>query len=196
MRFVKAFQNSSLKCWFYDEKKLLIFVLKKTDYKPTASTDGVSFNGYDDALGFDACESWHDSELIVGDFCSRLDRGEVMAAVMNKGVLACYAWLNPDQSSSYFPLVQQEFTFPENSAALYNVYTHIHYRGKGYYKRVINGIVSWAFSNKQIDHIVTAIEESNTVAIRVNHQIGFRQVARLSYVKRLGRVRKACSLLI
>ena len=29
MRFVKAFQNSSLKCWFYDEKKLLIFVLKK-----------------------------------------------------------------------------------------------------------------------------------------------------------------------
>jgi len=188
MRFIGAIKRSPLVCWFYDKRRLLIFVLKKTDYTPTAPSDGVSFNGYGDVLNFDACEPWHDSKSIVRDFCSRLDRGEVMAAINDEGVLASYGWLNPNQSSAYFPLVKQEFTFPAKSSAIYNVYTHIGYRGKGYYKRVLNGIVEWCFKNTDSQHVVTAIEESNKVAIKANLQMGFREVACLSYVRKLGRV--------
>ena len=190
-RLIQAFLDVRLSRWVYENKELIVLVLERSKYKATAQVDNVEINNKEALLQFDECEPWHQKEAMVQEFTDRLKMGETVATIIVEDCLACYAWLNPKQSEAYFPLVHQTFRFPDNSAAIYNVYTHISHRGRGLYKEVLNGIVSWTFLSTTRNCIVTAIEPGNEVALKVNKAMGFEPVAHLIFNRNLGRIFKA-----
>lgn len=187
-RVIRAIQNSRLSKWCYERQELIILELDQAGYQQSAPVDGVLFNDLDAVDKFTPCESWHDKLSMQAEFKHRIDRNEVMAGWVEDDCLACYAWLNPKQSEAYFPLVRQNYIFPPNSGAIYNVYTHTGYRGRGLYKRVLNAVVERAFEHVGNEKIITAIEHDNHVALSVNRAMGFKPVYSLGYRCNFGRV--------
>ena len=189
-RLFRALLNSKCSRWVYEKHELHLLVLTKGDYYSTAASDEVEINNRKAIGKFNECEPWHNRAKIIEIFEKRLDEGQIVATIVKANCLACYAWLNPKQISGYFPLVRQEYTFPDNSYALYNVYTHTSFRERGLYKKVLNGIVSWAVNEDEKVTLITAIETNNLVALKVNKKMGFSEVAILSYRRVFGRVTK------
>lgn len=185
-KVLRKVRHNPLTHWVYQSESLVLLSCVRQDYRASAKVTQVQFNDEQQLDCFQAGESWHQAEKIRAEFKQRLARGEKAATLCEAGCLASFAWLNPGQESAFFPLVKQQVRFPENSGAIYHVYTHPAYRGRGYYKQVLNGIVSWSFAHTQLSQLVTAIESDNQIAIKANLQIGFKPFRRLFYRKLFG----------
>jgi RimJ/RimL family protein N-acetyltransferase len=127
-------------------------------------------------------------EALVAEARRRLSQGEHAFTVAEDGVLAHYHWLQLDRQTIFFPEIDASYTVPPGSAISYGAYTEPRLRGRGLHRLSARECVQTAFA-LGAKQIFSGVLETNVPSRRAVEGAGYRPVARLVCVRRLGRRR-------
>jgi RimJ/RimL family protein N-acetyltransferase len=125
---------------------------------------------------------------IVAEASRRLAEGQHSFTVVAEGVLAHYHWLQLGGHEITFPEIGASYPVPPGSAISYGAYTEPRFRGRGLHRLSAHETVEMAFT-LGAGQIYSAVFETNIPSRRAIEAAGYRPVARLVCVRRLGRRR-------
>jgi RimJ/RimL family protein N-acetyltransferase len=125
---------------------------------------------------------------IVAEARRRLADGEHSFTVVEEGILAHYHWLQLGRPEITFPEVGARYAVPPQSAISYGAYTEPRLRGRGLHRLSARETVHTAFA-LGAGQIFSGVIETNRASRRAVEGAGYRPVARIVCVRRLGRRR-------
>jgi RimJ/RimL family protein N-acetyltransferase len=125
-------------------------------------------------------------EAIVAEARRRLAEGQHSFTVIAEGVLAHYHWLQLGEQEISFPEIGASYPVPAGSAISYGAYTEPRFRGRGLHRLSARETVDMAFT-LGAGQIYSAVLETNIPSRRSIEGAGYRPVARLVCIRRLGR---------
>lgn len=189
-RLYRKIANSSGIRWLYSERYLLLHAIQ-AERVNIEKINEFNVNTIDDLAGFEQTERWLTRESFLTEAKRRIEEdGMLLYTVVAHGVLVHYAWLVPRQSRSWFPYVQQYYDYPENTAVLFNAYTHPAARGTGLHSRSMMRRVRDGATQPGARWIYTAIESHNRISRATAARCGLECVDVLYERTRFGRVQR------
>jgi CelD/BcsL family acetyltransferase involved in cellulose biosynthesis/GNAT superfamily N-acetyltransferase len=135
--------------------------------------DGIVCNRIGHLLQFAQTEPWLSRQSFLARALKRLENGERIYTIAEDGLLLHYGWLCDRQKESFFTEVEAGFTFPDNSAVLYDYYTHPAARGQGYYQRSIARMIADASAVPGTEWIYISVLADNGASRHVIEKLGF-----------------------
>lgn len=150
-----------------------------------ASDVRVSFNAISDLLCFDPIESWQSRDAFLSSALSRLENGESVYTICINNCLAHYGWMIRGHTKSYSTEVQQSINLPPQSVALYDYYTHPHFRGRGLYRATIGHMLHEAFNDAGAQYAYISVLADNLPSRHVIESLGFEHQGSLYWKRKL-----------
>lgn len=140
-------------------------------------------------LLFKQSEPWRTRKDFLEVSLRRLENGEHVYTIADRGILLHYGWLIDSQAKSFFSEVQSEYEYPEEGAVLYDFYTHPKTRGKGLYQHTLTYILNDLMSpcldspgaySGGVRHfppvVYISVRSDNVASRRVIEKLGFEYI--------------------
>lgn len=141
-------------------------------------------------LAFEPGESWQSRDGFLSTALERIEHGVSAFTVSIDGRLAHSGWLAANQVSSHMTEVGQTMSFPPNSAALFDFYSHPDFRGAGLYRATIGHMLKAAFSAETTDYAYISVLADNRPSRHVIESMGFAYQGSYFWESRFGAERK------
>ncbi|MBI2381172.1 MAG: GNAT family N-acetyltransferase [Gammaproteobacteria bacterium] len=130
-------------------------------------------------------ERWLDTPTFLHSAHARLNGGEWVYTYAEAGELLAWFWVVPEQTRAYFPSVDQEYRFPLDSYAFYEVYVCPNARGRGLYTAGMRQLLAEMRELGRVRHVYCAVHADNAVPHKVMRALGFHAEACLNFRRRL-----------
>jgi len=158
--------------------------------EPPASSGvpAFRFDAGEDFLSYTGSDRWVSREMMVHEVARRLATGEHCVTLIEEGILVHWGWIQLGLKEIHMREVDFVYPLPPGSATTYGVYTEPPFRGRGLHRRGAAVRACWAFE-LGAERIFTHVFEGNVPSRRAKEAAGYRPVARIVCVRRLGRRR-------
>lgn len=150
----------------------------------------VRHNEIPHLLTFEPGESWQSRDAFLGTALARIEQGNSAFTVSVDGRLAHSGWMGTNQTSSHMTEVRQTMSFPANSVALFDFYSHPDFRGSGLYRATIGHMLKAAFSAEQTEYAYISVLADNGPSRHVIESMGFAYQGSYFWESRFGTERK------
>lgn len=141
-------------------------------------------------LAFEPGESWQSRDAFLSSALARIEQGVSAFTVSVDGRLAHSGWLGTNQSTSHMTEVRQTMSFPPNSVALYDFYSHPDFRGAGLYRATIGHMLKAAFDAGDTEYAYISVLANNGPSRHVIESMGFAYQGSYFWESRFGTERK------
>lgn len=141
-------------------------------------------------LAFEPSESWQSRDAFLSNALARIEQGGSAFTVGVDGRLAHSGWMGINQSTSHMTEVGQTMSFPPNSVALYDFYSHPDFRGGGLYRATIGHMLKTAFIEEDIEYAYISVLADNGPSRHVIESMGFAYQESYFWESRFGAERK------
>ncbi len=189
-RLYRRILNSGSVRWLYSDRYLLLHAIE-AERVDIGEINEFNVNAIDDLARFEQTERWLTPDAFVTEAKRRIEQdGMFLYTVVQHDVLVHYAWLVPRQTRSWFPYVRQYYEYPENTAVLFNAYTHPAARGTGLHGRSVMRRIRDGAAQPGARWIYTAIESHNRISRATAARCGLECVDVLYERVRFGRVQR------
>ncbi len=141
--------------------------------KRIASEGKVKKDELSHLLKFKSTESWQNRQSFASKALERFENGEHCFTIASEDCLLHYGWMLKKQRVSFVSEVQQSYQFPENSAVLYDFYTHSKSRGMGFYQATIKQMLADVCKLPSVEYIYISVEADNQPSRHVIEKLGF-----------------------
>ena len=177
-------------------RKVRHWVKKDTELRvyamPASEVQGISEqrmarDRLGDLLEFVPNESYQNMQGFLSESLRRLENGNHLYSYVESGQLLHCGWLIERQKVSRFTEVEQEFAYPDNSAVLFDFYTHPAARGRGLYQSALRQMLVDVAAIPGTAYIFISVRADNGPGRHVIEKIGFRHYARVREEVRFGR---------
>jgi CelD/BcsL family acetyltransferase involved in cellulose biosynthesis/GNAT superfamily N-acetyltransferase len=183
----KLFKRAKTILW--EDREFRIYYYDAASARRLEPVAGFARDRIHDLLCFEPSESWQSRQGFLAKCESRLASGNHVYTRVEDGRLVHFGWLVDDQSQSFFPEVEQLFTYPENTAALYDYYTVPQARGRGLYQQCIRTMLRDAATGSA-KRVAISVLADNVASRHVIEKLGFRYYESLFLARHLGSVRR------
>jgi GNAT superfamily N-acetyltransferase len=175
--------------WTWRRREFRVYRMTAADIAKTAlPSSEFKQDCVSDLLCFDDSESWLTRQKFLSAALERMgESGQHFFTRVVNGKLSHYGWLLERQRESFFTEVKQHYTFPENSAVLYDFYTAPSARGKGIYSKSIRNILAHVAQIPGTEYAFISVLADNRPSRHVIEKTGFSYVESISLQVRLGR---------
>ncbi len=173
--------------WLSHTQESRIYRLDTAALEPSAPDPLMRVDEPADLLAFTPRETWQSCAAFLGDGIERLSLGEHLYSRVEDGVLVHYGWLADQQADSFFPEIGANYTYPPDSAVLYDFYTDPSARGRGYYQQSLRQMIADAAAKPGVAHIYISVRAENAPSRHVIEKAGFAYEASLFRRTRFGR---------
>ncbi len=97
----------------------------------------------EDLLCYTPCENWQPSKAeFLHSALARIERGSHVFTRVEDGVLVHFGWSTERAKDAYITEVQHSYTYPDDSAVLWDFYSHPDYRGRGFFSKSLRCILN------------------------------------------------------
>lgn len=139
----------------------------------------MSINSIKDILMFEPEEIWQEKQSFSNSSLTRLENNNSFYSFSENNKLLHYGWLAKKQKKSIITEVNKPYTYPDNSAVLFDFYTSKSARGRGLYQSNIKQILGEITKDKDIDYIYILVESDNIASRHVIEKLGFTYIESL-----------------
>lgn len=151
----------------------------------------MNVDSVEDLLKYRPTESWQQMpDQFFGKIADYYEQGFHSYSLVEGDTLLHYGWLIERQKISNVTEVDQEFELPDDTAVLFDYYTHPQARGKGLYRKSLLQGLADAARVPGTRQVFIATLADNTASRHVIEKLGFEHRASLFRETKWGRVRK------
>jgi RimJ/RimL family protein N-acetyltransferase/CelD/BcsL family acetyltransferase involved in cellulose biosynthesis len=174
----------------YDLREVRVYMMKISDIEPYES-DLFKKNNIADLLKYVPNEGWQFTISEFHQIClNRFEIGNHSYTLADENNLLHYGWLVENQLISKVYEVNQELNLPENSAVLYDFFTHPDARKKGLYQKAIRQILNEVAKNTDAKQVFISVLADNLPSKSVIEKLGFKYQGSLFQETKLGKTRR------
>ncbi len=176
--------------WLGSARELRVYAHDAAGVADGAEDDLIRRDALEDLLTYEAVEGSPTSREFLSGALARIEAGAHVYTSVADGRLAHWGWLAERQETSFLSEVRTGFTFPPNSACLYDFYTHPHYRGRGLYTRSLRRMLRDAARVPGTEKVYIFVLADNIASRKVIEKAGFRYEGSLFEAVRFGQARR------
>jgi RimJ/RimL family protein N-acetyltransferase len=174
----------------YHTATIRLYRLELSHLPATSETPWqVEINQHHDLAGYDPQVGWQSAEDFRRCADERFARSEMLFSISVDQKLAHYGWLIYPTRMITIPEVGQSYELPEDSAYLYDFFTHPAFRKRGMYQASLQRILVH-LSSQQCTAAYIGVAPSNVPSCRAIEKLGFQPVATLGYRRIATNVRR------
>ncbi len=177
--------------WAYEHREFRVYYYEVERIAALTSEVAMKRDDIDDLLRFEATSPWLSRAGFMARALRQLENGShvyTSATDDRLAHLAHYGWLNERESEARFTEVDATFTYPPNSAVLFDFYTHPQARGRGLYQRAIRQMLKDAAAVPGTERVYISVMANNGPSRHVIEKLGFVYDCSLHRRCRFGRV--------
>ncbi len=180
--------------WVIRNREMRIYSYDAVKVPGCIDSEIIRCNALDDLLCFKPVDAWQSGQQFLSTSLHRIENGMRVYTAADNGCLLHYGWLIERQKNSYMSEVGQEFSFPPNSACLFDFFTCPHSRGRGLYTLSLRTMLQDAARISGTDKIFIAVLADNVPSRHVIEKVGFTYECSLFEQIHLGMARRWCRL--
>jgi CelD/BcsL family acetyltransferase involved in cellulose biosynthesis/GNAT superfamily N-acetyltransferase len=168
-----AFFSWDARSWIGRRREVRVYSYEAMKLASSDTNMSIHRDALADLLGYQPAEAWQSRQRFLSTSLARLKDGQHVYTYVENGRLLHYGWLTerPDQSLCGDRLPR--FTFPPNSAYVFDFYTFPQARGRGLYTHCLRTILSELTPVTPTDKIYIAVTADNRPARHVIEKMGF-----------------------
>ncbi len=176
---------------FYEHKECRIYSFDTHRIKLLENPNMMAVNSVSDLLKYEPTEGW---QMTTSDFHKKVlgnfEKGIHSYTHSDGEKLLHHGWMLERQKISEVYEVNQEFTLPDNTAVLFDYYTHPDARGMGLYRNSILQGIHDAARVPDTENVFIGVMADNAPSRHVIEKLGFEYEGSLFEETKLGRTRR------
>lgn len=175
--------------WLDRTRELRIYTHNAVHVAEVAEDCSIRRDALDDLLAFVPGADAISDRSFFAEALARIEAGQHVYTHVADGRLVHWGWLAERQETSFLSEVNTPFTFPPNSACLFDYYTDPHYRGRGLYARSLRKMLKDAARVPGTEKVYIFVLADNTASRHVIEKSGFHYEGSIFEAIRFGRSR-------